>query len=74
VPRLSDLPTRKVIKAFERAGWVLRQGGKHMVLTKAGVKARLVIPRHRTVKQGLLVRQIKNAGLTIEAFLELYEG
>lgn len=72
MPRLSDLPTRKVVKAFERDGWVLRQGGKHMVMTKAGCKARLVIPRHRTVKQGLLVRQIRNAGLTVDEFLDLY--
>jgi predicted RNA binding protein YcfA (HicA-like mRNA interferase family) len=72
VPALSNLPTRKVINAFERAGWIVRQGGKHMVLTKAGCAARLVIPRHRTVKQGLLIRQIKNAGLTVQQFLGLY--
>ena len=50
----------------------MRQGGKHMVLTKPGITARLTIPRHRTVKQGLLLRQIKNAGLTVEEFLALY--
>jgi len=50
----------------------MRQGGKHMVLTKSGTAARLTIPRHRTVKQGLLIKQIKNAGLTVEEFLALY--
>lgn len=74
MPRLSSLPTRRVVKAFERAGWTVRQGGKHMVLTKPGEKARLVIPRHRIVKHGLLIRQIKNAGLTVDEFLRLYEG
>jgi len=74
VPALSSLPTHKVVKAFERDGWVLRQGGKHMVLTKAGTPARLVIPRHRTVKHGLLIRQIRNAGLTVEGFLRLYDS
>ena len=74
LPRLSNLPTRKAIKAFERDGWTVRQGAKHTVLVKPGVSARLVIPRHRTVKHGLLVRQIKNAGLTVERSLELYEG
>jgi predicted RNA binding protein YcfA (HicA-like mRNA interferase family) len=72
LPRLSSLPTAKVIRAFERAGWQVRQGAKHTVLVKAGRQARLVIPRHRTVKHGLLIRQIKNAGLTQEEFLELY--
>jgi predicted RNA binding protein YcfA (HicA-like mRNA interferase family) len=74
VPALSNLSTHKVARAFERDGWVLRQGGKHMVLTKPGHLDRLVIPRHRTVKHGLLLRQIKNAGLTTEAFLKLYNG
>ena len=72
MPRLSSLPTSRVLKAFERAGWQMRQGGNHMVLTKPGITARLTIPRHRTVKQGLLLRQIKNAGLTVEEFLALY--
>ena len=74
MPALSSLPTHKVVKALERDGWVLRQGGKHMVLTKPGHAARLVIPRHKTVKHGLLLRQIKNAGLTVEGFLALYRG
>jgi len=74
LPKLSSLPTAKVIQAFRRAGWALRQGGKHMVLVKPGEEARLVIPRHRTVKHGLLIRQIKNAGLTVEQFLDLYRG
>ena len=74
MPALSSLPTHKVVNAFERGGWVLRQGGKHMVLTKSGHAARLVIPRHKTVKHGLLIRQIKNAGLTVERFLTLYKG
>lgn len=74
MPALSSLPTHKVIKAFERDGWVVRQGGKHMVLTKPGHPARLVIPRHRTVKHGLLLKQIKSAGLTPQTFLRLYGG
>jgi len=72
LPRLSNLPTSKVIKAFERDGWVVCEGARHTILMKEGHPARLVIPRHRAVKYGLLVRQIKNAGLTQEKFLDLY--
>jgi predicted RNA binding protein YcfA (HicA-like mRNA interferase family) len=61
-----------VAAGLASAGWQVRQGGKHMVLTKPGIAARLTIPRHRTVKQGLLLRQIKNAGLTVEEFFALY--
>lgn len=72
MPRLSNLPTSRVIRAFERAGWIRREGAKHTVLTKPGERARLTIPRHRTVKYGLLLAQIKQAGLTPGGFLSLY--
>ena len=71
---LSGLKTTKVIKAFQRAGWqsAPRRGGRHSVLVKEGVKTILVIPRHRGIKQGLLRRLIKDAGLTPSQFLDLY--
>lgn len=71
---LSDLNTEKVVRAFARAGWRLehRRGGRHSVMTKAGARAILVIPRHRRLKQGLMRKLLKDAGLTPEAFLDLY--
>jgi predicted RNA binding protein YcfA (HicA-like mRNA interferase family) len=71
---LSDLNTAKVIKAFQRAGWQLapKRGGRHNVMVKAYARAILVIPRHRRLKQGLMRKLIRDAGLTPEAFLDLY--
>ncbi len=71
---LHNLKPEKVIRAFERAGWVSRgQRGSHVKLTKEGNPNILSIPVHKgkTVKIGLLKDQIRKSGLTGEEFLKL---
>lgn len=63
------------MQAFERAGWRrVRQAGSHVILTKQGVPSTLSIPNHRTLKRGTLRRLMRNAGLTVDEFLELLNG
>jgi predicted RNA binding protein YcfA (HicA-like mRNA interferase family) len=65
---LYNLRPEKVIKAFERAGWMNRGfRGSHVKLTKEGNPNILSIPVHkgRPVKIGLLKDQIKKAGLRV---------
>ncbi len=64
---LDNLKPEKVIRAFEKAGWVNRGfKGSHVKLTKEGNPNILSIPVHKgkPVKIGLLKDQIKKAGLT----------
>jgi predicted RNA binding protein YcfA (HicA-like mRNA interferase family) len=71
---LHNLKPEKVIRAFERVGWVSRgQRGSHVKLTKEGNPNILSIPVHKgkTVKIGLLKDQIRKSGLTEEEFLKL---
>ena len=71
---LHNLKPEKVIKAFERAGWVNRGlRGSHMKLTKLGNPNILSIPIHKgkPVKIGLLKDQIRKSGLTEEGFSSL---
>lgn len=73
---LHSLKPDRVVKAFERAGWIVQgQKGSHVKLTKEGSPYILSIPVHKgkPVKQGLLRDQILKAGLTIEEFLKLYK-
>jgi len=60
------------ISAFEKAGFkVLRQKGSHCLLYKQGTPL-LVIPVHlKDLKIGLLKKEIKKAGLTVEQFESL---
>lgn len=69
--RLRGVPSSRVVKAFEKAGYVVdRIAGSHYILVKAGSPT-LSIPRHGTMKTGLLLSKIKAAGLTYDEFEEL---
>jgi predicted RNA binding protein YcfA (HicA-like mRNA interferase family) len=70
---LYNLKPEKVIKAFERAGWINRgQRGSHVKLTKEENPNILSIPVHKgkPVKIGLLKDQMRKAGLTEAEFLK----
>ena len=47
------------------------QVGSHLILIKEGVRANLSIPQHRELSVGTLRALIRNAGLSVEEFLEL---
>jgi len=71
---LHNLKPEKVIRAFERAGWIDKgQRGSHVNLVKQGNPNILSIPIHKgkPIKIGLLKDQIKKSGLTEEEFLKL---
>lgn len=72
---LHNLKPDKVVKAFERAGWIRRpQKGSHVKLTQQGLSAILSIPIHKgkPIKKGLLLNQIKKAEMAVEEFLKYY--
>lgn len=71
-----NLKPDRVVKAFERAGWINRgQRGSHVKLTMEGNPNILSIPVHKgkPIKQGLLRDQIEKAGLTIDEFMGHYK-
>lgn len=69
--RLGNISGAEAVRAFERAGWrKAGQVGSHVVLVREH-PANLSIPQHRELGTGLLLKQIKRAGLTVDEFLEL---
>lgn len=76
---MAKLPTEakaeRVIKVFERVGFV-RQGRKsgtsHEVLKRPGPRGTLSV-RHPTLRKGLLRTLIRDAGMELQEFMELYE-
>lgn len=69
--RLRDVPVEQAIRAFQRAGYsVNRVAGSHVILVHEN-RPTISIPRHRTLKTGLLAAKIKVAGMTYEEFEEL---
>ena len=74
--RLRNLKPERVVKAFIKAGWILRKTkSSHAKLTKEGSLTILSIPIHKgkPIKIGLLQDQVKKAGMTTEDFLKYYK-
>jgi len=70
--RLSSIPGKEAVKAFRKAGWtVLGQMGSHVVLVKEGIRCNLSVPQHKELSVGTLRALIRNAGMTVEEFLDL---
>jgi predicted RNA binding protein YcfA (HicA-like mRNA interferase family) len=62
----------KAVKAFSKAGWIVsRQTRNHVIMEKVGYSTTLSVPKHRELKRGTLRDLIKDAGLTVEEFVEL---
>ena len=73
MPKLPVISGREAIKAFERDGWVVQRRAKcaHIIMKRADMITTLSIPEHRVLDRGLLRALIRDAGLTVEKFLEL---
>jgi len=72
MPQLPVVSGREARRAFERAGWSFnRQRSSHMILTKPGIAVNLSIPDHRELDRGLLRGLIRDAGMTVEEFVQL---
>jgi predicted RNA binding protein YcfA (HicA-like mRNA interferase family) len=71
--RLPSVKPREVIRALERAGFVLdRIKGSHHILWHETAQRTVVVPYHnREMKRGLLHKIINDAGLTRDEFLQL---
>lgn len=60
------------MRAFERAGYVFSHTkGSHHVYKKTGVVFHLSIPDHKELKKGTLKSLIRDAGMTVDAFVAL---
>lgn len=73
MPRLPVVSGLEVVKALAKIGYdVDHQTGSHMILRqREAPHRRLTVPRHRELAKGTLRAIIRQAGLTVEEFLEL---
>ena len=77
---MSKLPAvtgRQAIRAFGRGGFVeQRVSGSHHILKKEGYRYLLTVPNHgaKELKAGTLRRLIRDAGLSVQEFIQLLTG
>lgn len=69
MPKLPRISGRECIAALQRMGFeVVRQKGSHIVMRRGGTGC--VVPNHPEIRVGTLSGVLKQAGVTVEAFIE----
>ena len=73
MPRLPVVSARQAVIVFQKVGYEYsHQTGSHIILrSKEPPHRHLSIPDHKELGRGLLRGLIRDAGLTIEQFIEL---
>ena len=67
-----NISGKEAVKAFKNAGWeVIGQVGSHVVMSKPGIRVNLSIPQHKELSVGTLRALIRNAGMSVDEFLDL---
>jgi len=63
----------EVVRALAKIGYLIdHQTGSHMILRQREIPhRRLTVPKHKEIAKGTLRAIIKQAGLTVDEFLEL---
>ena len=72
--KVPSLSYDRIIRALQRDGWVVvRQKGSHVRLLKhtPAETLKLTIPAHRPVKRSTLSHILKQAKLSVDAFVAL---
>ncbi len=69
MPRLPRLSGAEAIRALERLGFVkVRQSGSHVVMRRES--GGCVVPLHPEVKVGTLAGVLRQAGVSIDEFID----
>ena len=69
LPRISG---KTCEKALEKVGFYFkRQTGSHIILRRDDPFAQIVVPDHRELDKGTLRAIIRQAGLSVDEFVEL---
>ncbi|MBI4663904.1 MAG: type II toxin-antitoxin system HicA family toxin [Verrucomicrobia bacterium] len=67
VPR--DVSGGEAVRALRRLGFqIVRQEGSHIRMTKGSV--RITVPNHKTIRPKTLQSMLRQAGVSVEEFLE----
>ena len=77
MPRFpTDAPKNRVIRALERLGYRIIRERNHICMAREnpdGSRSVLVLPNHRRIKGSTLRRICTQAGISRDAFLEVYQ-
>ena len=68
-PKLPLVSGKEAIRRFEKLGFiVIRQKGSHIVMRRGSQGC--VVPNHKEIKTGTLSGILKQAGVTVDEFIQ----
>jgi predicted RNA binding protein YcfA (HicA-like mRNA interferase family) len=71
-PKLPVISGVRCVEALRKVGFeVDRQRGSHMILVRIDPPATISVPNHKELDRGLLRAILRQAGLTVDDFLDL---
>ncbi len=72
---LRPIRPQRLVRAFERDGWTRKhQVGSHLTLTKAGASRPVVIPMGKDVPVGIILKNMRTAGMSRSRLFELLDA
>ena len=69
--KVPELSHQRIVRALERAGFVVRRQGKHISMYSAERHVVAIIPRHDPVKRSTLARILNEIDMTVEQLRDL---
>ena len=69
--KVPELSHQRVVRALERAGFVLRRQGKHISMYHSEKNVVAIIPRQNPVKRSTLAHILKQIDISVEEFRKL---
>ena len=75
MPKINPIHRKKLIKVFERGGWVLdRIEGDHLVYVKSGYVRPVIIPKAKEVQVFIIVNNLKTAKILREDYFKFLQN
>lgn len=72
MPRIVPIHYKKLVRIFEREGFVFdRQEGDHMIYIKEGTKRPVVIPMYKEVPVFIILNNLRSADISREEYFKL---
>ncbi len=72
MPKIATVNYRKLIRVFEKKGFVFdRQEGDHLIYVKSGTKRPIVIPMYKAVPVFIILNNLKTAGISRQEYLSI---
>ena len=71
MPAIKPIHHKKLVKAFEKFGWVYdRTKGDHLIYNKRGFIRPVVIPKYKSIPVFIIKNNLRTAKISVDDYLK----